>query len=323
MKVYAIGAVPRIFGELRKEGTVLDRGQVAIIDLETGSYETILDYKSEEYSAQPGFRSGSLAANGDLILVTGNEIVRFCVKERIVKRKISCQYFNDLHHVVEANDMYYVVSTGFDAILQLDMEGVLCNIFSASFKNPFEKYDEDSDLRQFDSLKPHETHVNHVRVDGEKIWATRFNSRDCKDLMDVESGFELPGEGCHDGVHIEGKIYFTSVDGKIKIVDEKNSYALTEIDLYGATREGVEPLGWCRGIEYKNHVAYVGFTQLRTTKLTSNIRWVRNMIKSRKIEKRPSPTSIVSYSFQSEKVINKYEFPEGGIGALFSIIAVE
>ena len=54
------------------------------------------------------------------------------------------------------------------------------------------------------------------------------------------------------------------------ICDTLNNNKTKTIKLTGAPVNGKTPLGWCRGLYVDDTHFYVGFTQLRTTKITEN-----------------------------------------------------
>lgn len=122
----------------------------------------------------------------------------------------------------------------------------------------------------------------------------------------------------HDGFVKDKELYFTTVNGYIVVFNTETLQKVRSIKLTGMDVTGKSPLGWCRGLYVDKDHFYVGFTQLRTTKVTENLDWVKTMVEERKLFDKPAPTRIEKYTLDGTYV-SEYQLPKNGIYTIFKI----
>lgn len=269
----------------------------------------------------PSIRYTSMTLeDGLLYLCTGTEIFVYKYPDMVQEGYASLPSFNDIHHVLPVEDKIAVVSTGLDMIVFLDRVTLQpVDYKNALFREPWHRYNANTDYRKINSTNPHEAHPNYLFRSNGKLWVTRCQQRDavCLDNPDmtIPMGVDVH---IHDGNVIGEQIFFTSVDGKIIIVNKNENKVREIIDLNEIEKNG-RPLGWCRGICLDGDIVYVGFTQIRQTVLEENIRWLLKF--SGDIVGYPS--RIVAYDIKKKVKVDEYIFPPGLIHDIFSIIEVD
>jgi hypothetical protein len=233
---------------------------------------------------------------------------------------ISLPCFNDVHHVVPTPDgNLLVVSTGLDLVVKVSLEGKVLAEWSAVAEDTWKRFSRDIDYRRVESTKPHKAHPNFVfDLDGE-LWATRFNQRDAVALNDSGKRIEIAVEKPHDGVVCGDRIYFTVVDGKIVIVNRHSLAVEQMINLQEISREDEQVLpAWCRGLlPVDERRIWVGFTRIRTTQFTENIRWIKTALHQGTLEK---PTHIALYDIVEKRRLQQVELEPYGMNTVFGIL---
>ncbi len=161
----------------------------------------------------------------------------------------------------------------------------------------------DGDLRvlHHDALKPHSHHPNCAFVHRGAVWATCFETRECR-TVDGRRRIALDGIP-HDGAPQEGALWFTYVDGRIEARDPGTGARIEGVDLR-ALSGTPELLGWCRGIAVRGRRAWVGMTQLRST---THREVLRVLLKGRRGRKRPS--RVVEVDLDGPRIVR--ELPVG------------
>ena len=253
------------------------------------------------------FKAGHIEDNL-LYVPTQSEIFIYNLNEwRLVNRK-SSSLFNDLHHVTLVDKKLFVANTGLDSVAQLEPDG-FTKLFPVMNEDLTARFDLKKDYRSI-STKPHKSHPNYIfQADGD-IWVTRFRQKDAITLngrkrIHVRVG--LP----HDGIVVDDRIYFTTVNGFIVVADPSTCLVDDVINLNDLFPG--ELLGWCRGLLIEDEVAYVGVTMIRHTKQKENIAWLAENGKS-------LPTMILKIDLRDKKLLARMTFSQRRLSAIFSIL---
>lgn len=315
------GGIPRYFGELM-EGHAFKKAELAKINFTNNTYESKFSYTTpREYRSDilPSLGFTGISVYGNKIYApTRTEVLVLNMHDYSVIDIIRDPLFNDIHSVHVLGDILYVVVTGLDALFSYNLntgERAIANVLG---KNPFHRYSENDNLNKVHSLKPHEAHPNHVFTINNEIWVTRLKQQDAVCISDLNKRIIIEEGLPHDGYVKDNLVYFTTVNGYVIVYDINSLKKVNVIKLTGPESNNKTPLGWCRGICVNDDNFYVGFTLLRTTKITENIGWVKTMIDVNEICKKPAPTRIEKYSLKGE-CLDCYYLPKDSIQSIFSI----
>jgi hypothetical protein len=276
------------------------------------------DYQIYARSYSLTFRGGSLW-DGSLYTCTHSEIVEFDVSTFTIRNRRSHRLFNDLHHVAATDNRLLFASTGIDHIGEYSEAGEI-RLYPVLDGSEYERPDMDTDYRIL-STKPHRSHPNHVFQVGDRLWATRFNQKDAVCLCDLSRRLPIGVGKPHDGLIREGRLHFTTVDGKLVIYDPQTLERLALHDIAALYRN--DNPGWCRGLEVIGEIAYVGFSAFRWTLSLENIGFLaKNLVSLGKKLKRDQPARIVKYDMRGRRIVEEMLLDEGEIGVIFSILRV-
>ncbi|WP_018124252.1 hypothetical protein [Desulfovibrio oxyclinae] len=289
----------------------------------TDKSETVLmDYETPQGARPdetPGIRFTAMTLQGDrLYLCTGTEVFVYTWPELERLQYSTHPHFHDIHHVAPMNGGVTVASTGLDMVIELDDSLAPKRYVNTVSDDPWFKYDPEDDWRKVHSTQPHDAHPNYLLSMNGEPWVTRGYQSDVMRLADRRT-VSLSDKRVHDGHVVGDHAFFTSVDGRI-IVLNTHTLAIDEVvDLMPL--EGTElPLGWCRGLHVDGDVAYVGFTTLRTTKWKDN---VEHFLNSRTGEyKQVLPSRVVAYDLKKRIKLDEYVIPRESIGAVFDVVAI-
>lgn len=326
MKFLITGGVPRFLGEFKSHGKALKHGELAIIDYDKRSYETKLTYETPkafcpDNDPSIGFTSASTHED-ELFVGTSTQALVISLADYRVKATIDHPSLHDVHHVKLIDDLIYVVNTGMDAIFRFTRNGDFVDGLNVLGHELWHRFKPEDHLRKITTTKPHESHPNHVFTLGKEIWVTRFEQKDAVNLFDLGQTIPIEVERPHDGLVVGDKVYFTTVNGAIIIADIYTKRVVQVVDLNELDPRKGRPLGWCRGLHIDGKYAYVGFTQLRSTAITDNVKWIKNIITEKKYSGKPLPTRISRYDLESMAFVDEMQLPIGKITALFSIIPI-
>jgi hypothetical protein len=242
---------------------------------------------------------------------------------------ISLPRFNDLHHVrptPEGNLL--VANTGLDMVVEVTPAGKVLREWNALGGDPWERFSPGVDYRTVATTKPHRSHPNHVFLLDGQIWVTRAQQKDAVCLTDGSRRISIGGEYIHDGCIFADTIYFTSVDGRLILVDRKSLEIVEVIDLKTIdlktidleTIEGGhgELLGWCRGlwVADERHV-WIGFTRVRKTKFMENINWVKHAGRDH-----GRPARIALYDIVAKTCVKEIDVEKYGLNVVFNMLPV-
>jgi hypothetical protein len=230
---------------------------------------------------------------------------------------VSLPCFNDLHHVTPAADGNLLAAvTGLDMVVKFSPAGEMLAEWSVLPEAPWSRFSRSTDYRLVETTKPHKSHPNFVFELGNEIWATRFHQRDAVCLTDMRKRIDIRVESPHDGLLFEGKLYFTTVDGRVLVADPATLQVERIVDLKQVDGQS-SLLGWCRGLlPIDRQRVWVGFTQIRKTRFRENVLWVRNILREGMRER---PSHIALYDIASMRLIEEFDLEAHGMNVIFSI----
>ena len=250
-----------------------------------------------------------------------------------VENYLTLPLFNDLHHVTPSGwGTLLIAVTGLDMVVEIKPDGTVLNEWNVLGQDPWQRFARDVDYRKVQSTKPHHAHPNFVFTIGDAVWTTRCDLNDAVCLttpgrrIDLIGNRENPVQFVHDGVTANGRVYFTSVDGHILVVDP-DSLQVTDVVDIGAILDYNMPLGWCRGIKVLDgNRVIVGFSRLRSTRLKDKVSWAKAQVK--KIagvgdytETLPLlPTRICCLDLGVRRMEWELDLEGSGMNAVFSIL---
>jgi hypothetical protein len=302
------------------EEALYESALILEIDPETQESKVCVEYKSPpevRASAESSilFKAGTLEGD-NLYTCTSTEVLVYELPEFKLQCYVSLPCFNDLHHVCPTADGHLVVAnTGLDMVVEFTCQGEVLRQWNVLGEDVWGRFSPDIDYRKVASTKPHRSHPSYVFRLGPDIWVTRHRQSDVLCLTRHDARINVGLEKMHDG-HVEGdRIYFTTVDGNVVIVD-RNTLQVTEVvDLKQIDNERRALLGWCRGLMIVDQTKFwVGFTRVRKTKFMENINWVKHVF--RDFDK---PTHITLYDISARKILREIDLEPHGINVVFSI----
>ncbi len=247
-KLYVSGARQRhSLLKSESEYTMFESGLILQLDTETKSVTTCVEYQtpSEARASENSsvlFKSGTLVGNV-LYACTSTEVMIFELPDFRRINYISLPCFNDVHHVAPSSDgALLIANTGLDMVVKCTNQGDVLDVWSVLQEPPWSRFSASVDYRKVETTKPHVSHPNFVfELDGQP-WITRCHQRDAI-CLDGSKRIAIPSQFPHDGMIRGRRIYFTSVDGKVVIVNSKTLNVERTVDLQQI--EGQESLlGW-------------------------------------------------------------------------------
>lgn len=302
-----------------------EKGVILHVDIESRKVNVAVEYISPEEVVAPEveratmFKAGCVV--GDKIYVcTSTEVLVYSVPDFQQVCYITHPWFNDLHHVTPAIDgNLVVVNTGLDMVMLMSPEGECLKAWSVNDDSLWERFSPETDWRRVATTKPHKSHPNFAYcLDGE-LWVTRCHEKDACCVSNHEKRMEVAVQYIHDGVVDGNRVYFTTVDGRIAIVDAVTRSMVEIIDLNGLDGED-KPLGWCRGIRpLDESTVIVGFSRVRRTKFREKLAWLKHVagVNNRGVF---SPARIALYDIKKKRLLHEIALEDHGIDALFSIL---
>lgn len=232
---------------------------------------------------------------------------------------VSLPCFNDLHHVTLASDgNLLVVSTGLDMVIKLTPRGEIMQEWSVLDEAPWTRFSREADYRKMITTRPHASHPNFVFEMDREVWVTRFYQRDAVALTGPRQRIEIALQAPHDGLVRGKQVFFTTVDGKIIVVNRRTLRVDQIVDLKKILdRENVVLPAWCRGLLFvDDHKVWVGLTRIRKTLLKENIRWVQSAIQKEAVAK---PTHIALFDIAAQECLQQIELEDYGMNAIYGI----
>lgn len=227
--------------------------------------------------------------------------------------------FHNVHSVTPWPDGqgFAVTATSTDRVLEFDLGGQLVQRWPL---DPGRRVPE-GDLRGLDHgvFKPHRVHPNHATYVGDRLWVTRFATRDCRpvDGTDLDERMALPEAMPHDGRLRQGWLWFTQVTGRVVAVDPATGDRKVDLDLRTITGEA-RMLGWCRGLEVVGDRLFVGFTMLRRPRHREVLRLLWRGLRGQKL-----PTRVVEIDWRGGRVVQQIETGNRAGGTIYAITAAD
>jgi hypothetical protein len=319
-----------------REWQQFEKAVLLKINAETRAVEKVLDYVSPP-DVCPDIPSVVFKAatldDERLYACTQTEIIVYRRQDFSIDSYVSLPIFNDLHHVTPTGRGTLLVAvTGLDMVAEISPEGETINEWSVLDQDIWDRFSRDIDYRKVPSTKPHQAHPNFVFMIGDNVWATRCDHKDAICLTDpgkrigLNHNSDRPIQYVHDGVAANGRLYFTSVDGNIMIVDPE-TLSVTETVNIGDILNYEYPLGWCRGIKViGDDRVIVAFSRLRSTKLKDKVSWAKAQVKKaigvgKYEESLPLlPTRICCLDLRARRMEWELDLEAYGMNAIFSVL---
>jgi hypothetical protein len=321
--LYVLGARQRkLIFKHEQEQNLYEAALILEVDTDTRQVRTCVEYKSPlEACSGPNasmvFKSATLV--GDILYsCTSTEVIIFKLPTFEKIGYITLPQFNDVHHVTPVSDgSLVVVSTGLDMVFKIGRDGTILKEWTVLEKPIWSRFSREVDYRKVETTKPHESHPNFAfELDGE-IWVTRFRQRDAICLTKPGGRIDIGVQTPHDGLIHGNRIYFTTVDGRVVIVNRQTLQVHSVVDLNQPDGEKKVLLGWCRGLlPADEQRMWVAFTRVRKTKFVENVLWVRSIVKDGVHDK---PTHIALYDLEQQKRLDELDLEPFGMNIIFSI----
>lgn len=299
-----------------------ERGLILEVDPASGSIEQRVAYQSPPGSRVAEdpvvlFKSATLVGD-TLYACTQTEVLTYRVPDFAQLGYLSLPRFNDVHHVrPTAGNGLLVAVSGLDQVVDVGLDGQVRREWAAiEGEGPWDRFDPATDYRLVRTTKPHHAHPNHVFQLGDEIWATRFEQRDAISLTQPGRRIAIELERPHDGLVHDGRVWFTTVNGKVVVADA-SSLAIVEVIELADFQASAEPLGWARGIHIDAEGGlWVGFSRIRPTKFRENVGWLARGFKNVR------PTRIDRYDLATRRLTHSIDLEPAGLSAVFSIHSV-
>ncbi|MDC8830346.1 GNAT family N-acetyltransferase [Alteromonas gilva] len=249
------------------------------------------------------FKSGHLQGNS-LYVTTETEVLEIDINTMCVRNQHTNPRFNDLHHVLPLGDSLYIANTGLDCV---DILNTATGIIRSEsiVAGSVAREGRGKDWRALSSTKPHLAHPNFCFLRDNEVWVTRCDFMDAVCISDPSKKLFIGDGLVHDGVVTDKFMYFTTVNGRIKVFD-KNTLTLTsEVDLAIIAPQWN---GWFRGITpVASGQVLVGMSQTRSSKRRSHS---------------PQQSMLLLVDVFTAQVIQTWPVGKLGLDAVFSVLEV-
>lgn len=305
-----------------EEWKLYQAGLILRVNDQGGRPEVCVDYVSPEDARAGGdasvlFKASTVDRNR-FYTCTSTEVMVYSLPQFKLENYISLPVFNDCHHVsLTPQGTLLVTSTGLDAVFEISTAGSVVRGWNALGNGDlWQRFSRAVDYRKVLTTKPHCAHPNFTFHLGEHFWTSRMVQRDAFCLTASVPPVRI-GNGCgnHDGLVYGDRIYFTTVDGSIVIVDRASMQVAATVDLNTIDNPSAGVLGWCRGLYVVNsRLAWVGFTRVRKTKFMENLLWAKHGFADRE-----KPTRIALYDMEARKCLTEVNLEPAGLNVLFGI----
>lgn len=307
-----------------EEWNLYEKALILEVDVEEGSAVARVEYQTPPEacpSEKPSFlfKTGTLA-DGKFYACTGTEVLVYELPDFRQSGYVSLPCFNDVHHVTPgANGNLLVANTGLDMVVEFNLSGSVLRQWSVLGGDPWERFSRDIDYRKVATTKPHRAHPNHVFALGSDVWVTRGDLSDAVCLTAPSLRIPIGSVCVHDGHLYKGRLYFSTVDGTIVIVDPGTRRKMDVIDLKEIGNPEHALLGWCRGLLIvDDSKVWVGFTRVRKTKFREKVNWVKHVFHDREY-----PTHIALYDIHARKLLRDIDLEKYGLNVVFSIFPAD
>jgi hypothetical protein len=295
--------------------------QAVILRLEpaSGSIQQKVAYASPpEFcpGEDPSFQFKAAIIEGNrLYTCTNTEVLIYEVPGFRLVHRLSLPCFNDLHYARPApGGNLYVVVTGLDMLVEVTLQGDVLREWPMAAADPWQRFSRSTDYRKVPTTKPHAAHPNFVTPVGGDLWVSRAKQEDVICVTQPDRRVQFCASP-HDGVRHNGRVYFTTVNGFIYILNEQTMAVEQCIDL-NALDQRESALGWVRGIlPLDGNLCWVGFTRLRPTRFKENLSWLR-----RGLRRYHLPTRVALYDLARKELCREFDTEPHGLNAIFSIL---
>jgi hypothetical protein len=280
-------------------------------------YKTPPEARASDESSNV-FKSATLVGH-KLYTCTSTEVLIFEIPEFNRIGYVSLPCFNDLHHVTPTHDGHLLVAnTGLDMVVKCTLDGEILEVWNVLGEDPWSRFSRDVDYRKVETTKPHHSHPNGVFEIGQEVWVTRLSQKDAICLTSAGKRINIEVQRPHDGLVRGDRIYFTTVDGRVVIVNVHTLEIDRSIDLNEIHRkhnQNDQVLGWCRGIlPIDERRVWVGFTRVRKTTFTENVLWIKHAFKEK-----DRPTHIALYDIENGTCLLEIDIERYGMNVIFGI----
>lgn len=321
-RVYIVGGRQKPDARRLAEWQRFECAVIAELTPSTGAIRTCVEYTTPADAAPPEgaspvFKAATL--DGDRLWVpTQTEVLCYRVPDFRQLARISLPCFNDVHHVRPTRaGTLLVADTGLDLVVELSPDGELLRAWDAGGDEPWTRFSRERDYRRVLTTKPHREHPNYVFELDDDIWTTRFEQRDAVCLTGP-GRIAIDRERPHDGVLLDGRLHFTTVDGHVVTVDAARREVLRSVDVGALDGDGVA--GWCRGIDpLAGDRALVGFSRIRPTRFARNLAWLESRLRGPEHAARPSHVGL--FDLAAGRCDWSHDVQDAGIDAVFSVHA--
>ena len=318
-ELYVVGGrqrAPRSVVEQEEAWAGYDLGLVLRVRPETGEFSTVFTYESpsDVVSDEGAISFQASTRHGDeLYTCTETEVMVYELPTFERRAYLSLPFFNDVHHVRRSHaGNFLVANAGLEMVVELTHDGTVVEALNTLGEDPWAAVDPDVDYRRI-STKPHRAHPNYVFYLGDEVWATRFEHGDAVSLAPAGRSIDVSKERIHDGLLHEGRLYFTTVNGTIVIVDAETLRPVDVVDLNEIHGDRVL-LGWCRGVLVEGDTIWVGFSRIRPTRFRANVAWAARGFRHSK------PTHIACYDLSRRTCLAEIDLEPPGLSALYRIL---
>jgi hypothetical protein len=320
--IYVVGGQVRqnVFRKL-EEWQSCDLGRIIRLDTHTEKSTSCLEHASPPEVRPEGlsailFKSAFLDGSR-LYACTSTEVLIYELPDFRRIGYISLPCFNDVHHVCPTDRGTLAVAvTGLDMVVEMTMAGEVLREWDVLGEEPWARFSREIDYRKVPTTKPHRSHPNHVFQLGGELWVTRLFQKDAIGLSSgarIDVGVEKP----HDGYLFGNAVYFTTVDGRVVLADQKTLQVRKVFDLNQMHPEPRQVLGWCRGLlPVDERFIWVGFTRVRPTKFVENVAWITNG------KDRHKASHVALYDLEKGECVQEIALEPHGIGVVFSLFLV-
>ncbi len=323
--VYVTGGTQRRGARGDQEWFSYAEAAVCRVDLSSGAVEKAVTYVSpgevrpEDPRSNIVFKSGVI--DGDVLHVcTQTEILAYDLPDFTLGHRVTHPWFNDLHHVgLDSDGNYLVAVTGLDLALRMTRDGTVLEEWPVHEQDTWDRFDRDTDYRRVLTTKPHHAHPNFIfEADGE-VWVTRLHQKDAVCVTSADRRIDVGVQKVHDGHVRDGKVWFTTVDGRVAVGDLASGRMERIWDLNDINGED-RSLGWCRGLHLLDgNRVLVGFSRLRPTRIKENLTWVKHKLGLNKVAG-SLPTRIALYDLDNMEMEREFRLEEAGLNAVFAIL---
>lgn len=316
--LYVVGGRQRVLRSLKhgvQDWNGYQQGVILRIDPSTGSWDECVSYESPQDVSQAEnpaiiFQAGAIQ-DDVLVVCTQTEVMRYRLPSFEQISYFSLPFFNDLHHARPTpTGNLLVANAGLEMVLEVTTTGEVINAWNVLGEEPWQ-LTSGTDFRKV-STKPHRCHPNYLFYIDSEPWATRFHQGDAICLTQPEKRIKISDERIHDGVVSDGRVYFTSVNGFLHIVNASTLTLENTINLNEMHPEGTL-LGWCRSLMIDGDQVWVGFSRIRPTKWRENVTWMMRGFKSVR------PTHIACYDLDRKECLVEIDLEPMGMNAIYSI----